>query len=176
MKDPRDLQERFSLATVGVGSNVGDRASLIENAVRQLGEQEGNRISAISSLYETEPFGKGDQPWFLNCVVQVETQKTIKAFFHSLQTLETSLGRLREERWGTRTLDLDLLFFNNTVFSDQELTVPHPGIPHRRFVLEPLCEIAPALVHPIHHLTAHELYKQLSDPLNVICLGRSPVS
>jgi len=164
------------LATVGIGSNIGDREATVSRAAKILSEEPGNRAKAVSYLYETEPLGPRDQPWFVNCVIQVETRREIKTFFHFLQETESLFGRQRHEPWGPRTLDLDLLFFNDAVFSDSELTVPHPGVAQRRFVLEPLCEIAPDLMHPTLKQPVQELLKQLADPLKVVCLGRQPIA
>lgn len=163
------------LATVGAGSNLGDREEVIRKSISWLGSREGNRLCACSSLYETEPFGKTDQDWFLNCVVQLETSHGPKAFFRQLQRAEDLAGRIRTERWGPRILDLDLLFFDDLVSSDAELTVPHPGVALRRFVLEPLCEVAPDLVHPVLGKTSKELLKELPEPSRVVRLAKSPV-
>jgi 2-amino-4-hydroxy-6-hydroxymethyldihydropteridine diphosphokinase len=163
------------LATVGAGSNLGDREALIRDAIRWIGARQGNVIRACSPLYETEPFGRTDQGWFLNCVVQVETSRGLKDFFHLLQEAEALAGRVRKDRWGPRTLDLDLLFFGSEVFSDAELTVPHPGVAVRRFVLEPLCEVAPEFVHPLIGATVRELLDRLADPSRVVRFGRPPV-
>lgn len=164
------------LATVGLGSNVGDREQTIREAIEWLAARRENLLMACSSLYETEPFGKTDQEWFLNCVVQVKTLQELHGFFRALQQGEALFGRIREERWGPRTLDLDLLFFDDAVHSDPALTVPHPGVPHRRFVLEPLCEIAPDLVHPSLGETVRALLNGLADSSSrVIRLGRPPV-
>ncbi len=164
------------LATVGVGSNLGDREATISGAVEWVVNRPGNRLHSVSSLYETEPFGKEGQGWFLNCVVQVDTPDTLMVFFHSLQEAEALWGRKREERWGPRTLDLDLLFFGGTAFSDEELTVPHPGIAERRFVLEPLCEIAPGLIHPTLRISVRELLDRLEDCCRVVRQERSPLA
>jgi 2-amino-4-hydroxy-6-hydroxymethyldihydropteridine diphosphokinase len=160
---------------VGVGSNLGDREQTIRQAIEWLVARRDTLLKACSSLYETEPFGKMDQGWFLNCVVQVETSRELRGFFGILQEGEVVFGRIRKERWGPRTLDLDLLFFDDAIYSDPELTVPHPGVPHRRFVLEPLCEIAPDLVHPSLGETARVLLDRLAEPCRVVRLGRPPV-
>jgi 2-amino-4-hydroxy-6-hydroxymethyldihydropteridine diphosphokinase len=160
------------VATVGFGSNLGDRQATISSAIRWIAERPGSRLLSVSSLYETEPFGRSDQGWFLNCVARVETFCDLKGFFRSLQEAETRWARERNERWGPRTLDLDLLFFGETVFSDEELTVPHPGVAQRRFVLVPLFEVAPDLIHPTLHKSVRDLLKVLEDPCRVVRLGR----
>jgi len=163
---------QMHLATVGMGSNLGDREANLRGAIRWLMAQGGNSVKACSSLYETEPFGKTNQAWFLNCVVQLETSRGLLDFFRVLQEGEALCGRVRQGRWGPRTLDLDLLFFDDVVYSDSELIVPHPGIPNRRFVLEPLCEVAPDHVHPTLGEKALVLLDRLADPSRVVRLER----
>jgi 2-amino-4-hydroxy-6-hydroxymethyldihydropteridine diphosphokinase len=164
----------FHLAMVGMGSNEGNREATLSAAIQTLAGKETNHIKAVSSLYETEPFGKTDQAWFLNCIIHVETSLSMKSFFHNLQDVETLFHRKRGEHWGPRTLDLDLLFFDDIIFSDSELTVPHPGIQERRFVLEPLFELTPDLIHPSMKLPVRALLEKLSDPCRVIRIGRLP--
>jgi 2-amino-4-hydroxy-6-hydroxymethyldihydropteridine diphosphokinase len=163
------------LATIGLGSNLGDRETTLREAILWLGAQRGNTLRSCSSLYETEPFGKTDQGWFLNCVIQIETSRDLQGFFQVLQEGEARFGRVRRERWGPRTLDLDLLFFDDAVYSDAELTIPHPGVAVRRFVLEPLCEVAPDLVHPSLGEKVSALLERLTESSRVVCLGRPPV-
>ena len=163
------------LATVGVGSNLGDRERIIREAIEWLAARRDTVLKACSSLYETEPFGKAGQEWFLNCVVQMETSRELRGFFHVLQEGEAMFGRIRQERWGPRTLDLDLLFFDDAIYSDSALKVPHPGVANRRFVLEPLCEIAPDLLHPSLGETARVLLERLAETSRVVRLGRRPV-
>jgi len=160
------------VATVGLGSNLGDRQAALSGAIRWIAERPGSRLLSVSSLYETEPFGRPDQGWFLNCVARVETFCPLKGFFRLLQEAETLWARERDEHWGPRTLDLDLLFFGETAFSDEELTVPHPGVAQRRFVLAPLFEVAPDLIHPTLHKSVRELLRVLEDPCRVVRLGR----
>jgi 2-amino-4-hydroxy-6-hydroxymethyldihydropteridine diphosphokinase len=173
-KAPSERARRV-LATVGVGSNLGDREAVVRSAVTCLLEGGAGRLVASSSLYETEPFGVRSQPWFLNCVVDFLTDLDLEAFFRLLQDVEKRFGRVRGPRWGPRTLDLDLLFFGDRVHEDPDLTVPHPGIPSRRFVLEPLCEIDAARVHPGLGRSVGELLEALDDPGKVIRLDRPPI-
>jgi 2-amino-4-hydroxy-6-hydroxymethyldihydropteridine diphosphokinase len=172
--EEQDRPHAPHLATVGIGSNLGDREAAVAGAIERLARRQGNRVRAMSSLYETEPLGKRDQAWFLNCVLQMETDQDLKDFFRALQETEAEFGRQRVERWGPRTLDLDLLLFDDTIHSDPELTIPHPGIVDRRFVLEPLCEIAPELVHPSLQLRMRDLLEGLRDTSRVVCLHRLP--
>lgn len=136
-------------AYLSLGSNVGDRRRNLELALEALA-REGIRITGRSSLYETEPQDVPDQPWFLNMVVECETRYFPMQFLLVLQRIERELGRVREAlaRKGPRTIDIDILMMGNTVMSTPALTIPHPRMLERRFVLEPLLEIAPDLKHP----------------------------
>jgi len=173
MRSPLSLPHRH-LATVSIGSNQGNRLSYIVGSVQWLLSGNQTRLWKISSVYETEPFGFKDQEWFLNCVAQVETLLGMKAFFRLLQDAEAFFDRERTERWGPRTLDIDLLFFDDVVHREEKLSVPHPGIPNRRFVLEPLCEILPDLVHPVLQLPVRALLERVEDPSRVLRVGNVP--
>ncbi len=166
-----DARTSMHVATVGVGSNLGDREAVMREAVLWIGARRENKLRACSSLYETEPVGRTDQGWFLNSVIQVDTSLEVMDFFRVLQECEARFGRTRSERWGPRVLDMDLLFFNDTVRSDAVLTVPHPRLAARRFVLEPLCEIAPDLVHPCLKKSASALLEELTDASRVVRAG-----
>ena len=135
-------------AYVGVGSNLGDRADAIERAVELLRAHPAVEVVSESSLRETEPWGAVAQPRFLNGAVAVETRLEPRALLGVLLDVERRLGRMREERWGPRTIDLDLLLYGNVVLDEPGLTVPHPRLHERAFVLEPLHELDPNLVVP----------------------------
>ncbi len=136
-------------AFLSLGSNVGDRKGALEQAIAAL-EQEQIKVMARSSIYETEPQDVKDQPWFLNMVVQCETPYFPLQLLTILLRIERELGRKRARaaKRGPRTIDLDMLLFGNTVMHTPELDLPHPRMLERRFVLEPLIEIAPDLRHP----------------------------
>ncbi len=132
---------------LSLGSNVGDRAGNLNTAVdrlRALGE-----VAAVSSFYETEPVEFTAQPWFLNCAVQLNTDKTPRQLLTGILEIEQQLGRQRGREKGPRIIDLDLLLFGNSIVDDCGLTIPHPAMHQRRFVLEPLAEIAPDVLHPL---------------------------
>jgi len=140
-------------AYVGLGSNLGDRDALIRSAAGQIGARR------LSSVIETEPWGVVDQPPFLNAVAEVETTLDARTFLDGLLAVERSLGRERTgERWGPRAIDLDLLLFGDVRLDEPGLRVPHPFLHERRFVLEPLAELAPDLEVPgrgtVHALLA----------------------
>jgi 2-amino-4-hydroxy-6-hydroxymethyldihydropteridine diphosphokinase len=135
-------------AYVGLGANLGDRESTIRRAVRLLGETPGVDPVAVSTLRETESWGPVEQPAYLNGVVEVETELAPQALLGVLLDVERRLGRVRAERWGPRTIDLDLLIHGDAVVDEPGLTLPHPHLHERRFVLEPLAELAPDAVVP----------------------------
>jgi 2-amino-4-hydroxy-6-hydroxymethyldihydropteridine diphosphokinase len=136
-------------AFIGLGANVGDPRAQLEEALAMLAARDGVELLAISSLYESDPVGPvSDQPPFLNAVAEVETTSPPAWFLSSLHQIEDALGRTRTVRFGPRTCDLDLLLFHDLVSDDPELLLPHPRLAERRFVLDPLFELAPDLVLP----------------------------
>jgi 2-amino-4-hydroxy-6-hydroxymethyldihydropteridine diphosphokinase len=130
-------------AAVGLGSNLGDRRSAIQNAVHRLVTTPGIRVSAASSLYESEPWGYRDQPAFLNAVVKLVTTLGPEQLLGALQQIERDVGRTKTFRWGPREIDLDLLVYGDQTIDQPGLVVPHPRILERSFVLAPLAEIWP---------------------------------
>jgi 2-amino-4-hydroxy-6-hydroxymethyldihydropteridine diphosphokinase len=138
----------MTLAAIALGSNIGDRDATMRNAITAL--RELGQIKAVSRFYETDPVGFTDQPKFLNAAALLETELEPLPLLHALLEIERANGRDRSvgPRKGPRTLDLDLLLYSDAILSSAELTLPHPELHQRRFVLEPLAEIAPLLVHP----------------------------
>jgi 2-amino-4-hydroxy-6-hydroxymethyldihydropteridine diphosphokinase len=135
-------------AFLSLGSNLGDRAATLEAALRALEASGDVRILRRSSLYETAPMGKTDQPEFHNLVVEVETTLGPEVLLDRCQDVERALGRVRKERWGPRTVDVDLLLYDRLTVTTERLIIPHPEMLRRRFVLEPLLEIAPGAILP----------------------------
>lgn len=131
---------------LSLGSNLGDREGYLRRALAMLAELPGTRVVAASSMIETPPWGKADQPAFLNMAAEIETSLTPEALLEEIHRIETALDRQRTEHWGPRTLDIDLLVFEGEERDTPALKLPHPFLTQRRFVLEPLAEIAPDLV------------------------------
>ena len=131
---------------LSIGANLGRRAATLREAIRRLAGLSGTRLLAASSFYETAPWGKTDQPPFLNGVVQLETALSPEALLHETQAIEQALGRVRHEHWGARTIDIDLVYAGNIRRDTPELRLPHPYLLERAFVLEPLREIEPSLI------------------------------
>lgn len=150
----------MNLAYLSLGSNVGDRQAHLRDALTQLGA--AGRIVAASSFYETEPVEFTSQPWFLNCAVALETSLPPQQLMTTILGIEEEMGRRRVQKKGPRSIDIDILIFvsgeaEDTIIDSRELTIPHPAMHQRRFVLEPLAEIAPELSHPIFKKTIREL-------------------
>lgn len=148
------------LVYLSLGSNLGDREKYLREAISRL--QDLGVIWQVSAFYETQPVEvQGEQPWFLNCAVAMETQLMPLEFLGRMLALEQSMGRIRTEPKGPRIIDIDIVFFGDDVLDTPELTVPHPAMHQRRFVLAPLAEIAPAMMHPILKRTVRELLDSL---------------
>ena len=148
-----------------LGTNVGNRASNLDKAKQAINRF--GKIISMSAVYQTEPWGKADQAPFYNQVVEISTVLDPIDLLDSILAIETELGRVREEKWGPRLIDIDILFYGDFVLESKDLVIPHPGTPVRRFVLLPLCEIAPRFIHPLFSKDILTLLKECNDPLNV---------
>jgi 3-oxoacyl-[acyl-carrier protein] reductase len=156
-------------AYIALGSNLGDRRALLDEAIARLRLQPGIEVISVSSHHDTEPVGgPAEQGKYLNAAAHLRTTLTALQLLHVLQAVETQLGRVRTERFGPRTIDLDLLLYGSEMLQIQEpgcnLIVPHPRLHERLFVLEPLVEIAPVAVHPLLQSTANDLLERLKRP------------
>jgi len=145
---------------IALGSNIGDRELNLLRGVAEIGKISGSRVIALSGFYDTEAVGEATQADFLNAALQLETSLSPRQLLAELQRIETEdFRRVRTLRWGPRTIDLDLLFYGNLTITEDELTIPHPRLHERRFVLQPLAEIAPNFVHPLLHMTVADLLR-----------------
>jgi 2-amino-4-hydroxy-6-hydroxymethyldihydropteridine diphosphokinase len=151
---------------IQTGSNLGDRSRQLEIAMQAITAIPATLLKA-SSVYETAPWGLTDQPAFLNQVLHVETLLDPHSLMEALLSIENEMGRIRTEKMGPRMIDLDILFYDELIVETESLQLPHPLIATRRFVLEPLCEINPNLLHPIHKKTVATLLLNCTDTLPV---------
>jgi 2-amino-4-hydroxy-6-hydroxymethyldihydropteridine diphosphokinase len=140
---------------LSLGSNLGARAENLRSAIQKLADL--GSVTGVSSFYETEPVEVTSQPWFLNCVVKLDTEKMPRQLIAGILSLEQSMGRQRKQQKGPRTIDIDVLLFGSSIVEMPALTIPHPRMHERRFVLEPLTEIAPDVRHPVFKRTIREL-------------------
>jgi len=147
---------------LALGSNMGERKELIEKAIGLLGPV-GIKVLRVSRLIETAPYGVTDQPPFLNCALEAETELSPQETLKATSSIEKTLGRVRIKRWGPRVIDIDIIFYGSEVISVPGLTVPHPDMQNRTFVLGPLCELNPAFVHPVLKLSLEELLRRLTE-------------
>ncbi len=154
---------------IGLGSNIGRPIDNLSMAIKMLAQSEEVRITGVSSVYLTEPVGYEDQAWFHNAVAQIETSLSPEALLQLLQEIEIRLGRVRNIRWGPRTVDLDILCYSDQIISTDNLQVPHPRMLERAFVLAPLAEIAGDMLL-CNGLTVNKTLKELSDCKKFVCI------
>ncbi len=145
-----------------LGTNLGDKRKNLQAALQQIGARAG-KIVQVSSIYETAPWGKSSEHSYYNQAVEIETKLPPVTLLRTLLDIELLLGRTRQEKWGDRILDIDILLYDQEVVQTEHLKIPHPEIANRRFVLVPLAEIAPERVHPVLKLSVDRLLKQCPD-------------
>ncbi|MBD5637791.1 2-amino-4-hydroxy-6-hydroxymethyldihydropteridine diphosphokinase [Clostridium botulinum] len=147
-------------AYVAFGSNIGEKESYIKRALEKI-EKRGMKIIKVSPIYETEPYGVLDQDSFLNGVVKIETNLTPENLIEVLLDIEKQLDRVRERRWGPRTIDLDIIFYDDLIINKNNLIIPHKDMENREFVLKPLCHIDENFIHPVLKKSVRQLYDRL---------------
>ena len=156
---------------LGLGSNLGDRFGNLDFALDAIALSVGTIVTK-SSIYQTKAWGETEQPDFLNIVTEVVTHLSAIEVLNKIQKIETDLGRIRIERWGARTIDIDVLFYNNEIINSDRLKVPHPLMVNRKFVLLPLAEIAKKFIHPDLQKTIGELLLDCEDELDVVKVSK----
>ena len=156
-----------------LGSNLGNRFENLLDAVARM-EKEAGHVTLVSPVYKTAPWGKHDQPAFLNQVICLDTELDPKGLLEKLLEIEKDMGRLRAEHWAPRLIDLDILYYNEEIVERVGLTIPHPRLHERRFTLEPLAHLLPDMIHPVLKKSHKELLSMLSDSLEVHVLDEIP--
>jgi 2-amino-4-hydroxy-6-hydroxymethyldihydropteridine diphosphokinase len=151
----------LSLVYLGLGSNIGAREASLRTALDEL-DASDLRLLRVSSLYETEPIGLREQPWFLNLAAEFETELLPSQLLHRMQKVETGMGRTRTIANGPRTIDIDILLYGNSAMKTEELEIPHPRYRERRFTLAPLAELNPAMKDPVTGRTMAEMLATLT--------------
>jgi 2-amino-4-hydroxy-6-hydroxymethyldihydropteridine diphosphokinase len=149
-----------------LGSNLGNSRELLEEAIRNVGIHLGE-ILETSKLYKTAPWGKSEQPPFLNQVVKLKSALPPKEMLTKIHLIESKMGRIRQEKWGQRIIDIDILYYNDLIFNSLDLKLPHPEIQNRRFTLFPLVDLSPDFIHPILQLSNSDLLAKCEDKLDV---------
>jgi len=154
---------RTVVCYIGIGSNREDPVSNCLKSIELISVLEYVKISRMSSLYRTEPVGVQNQAWFVNGVLEIETKQKSSILLDMLQNIENAMGRMRKERWGPRIIDLDILFYGQEIIREENLSIPHPELHTRRFVLVPMNEIAPYVIHPSFGISMKGLLDRLQD-------------
>jgi 2-amino-4-hydroxy-6-hydroxymethyldihydropteridine diphosphokinase len=155
------------IAYIGIGSNVGDKLHHCERAISEILKIDRHKLIAKSSLFKTQPIGYTSQDWFVNGVIKIETDLEAPELLRTLKTIESQLGRTEILHWGPRTIDLDILFFDDAEIYTEELQIPHPLIQDRQFVLVPLAEIDRNLIHPVLKKPIQELLNNCKEDQGV---------
>ena len=156
-----EISRSWHKAYLSVGSNMGDKEAMLKQGIRELQEQKSIQNVKVSDFLETEPYGVTDQDRFLNGCVALETLLTPQELLQTLHEIEANAGRERKMHWGPRTLDMDILFYDNLVYDSEDLYIPHIDMQHREFVLRPLAELCPGMVHPVLHKTVKQMLDEL---------------
>lgn len=160
-----DGKNSRKIVYIGLGSNRGERRKNIEKSLEFLDKTERIDVISVSPFYDTEPYGYKEQPRFLNGVAKMLTSLKPASLFKKMKKIEKEMGRRKGRRWGPRIIDLDILFYNNIVFNDEELIIPHPELHNRWFVLKPMVDIDPNFEHPVLKKTVNQLLEELNGKI-----------
>jgi dihydroneopterin aldolase/2-amino-4-hydroxy-6-hydroxymethyldihydropteridine diphosphokinase len=155
------MEREWHTVYLGIGSNLGDKENNLNTAIHMLEADEQCRVRKVSSFIITAPVGGVEQEDFLNGALELKTLRTPEELLELITTIDTKLERIRTIHWGPRTIDLDILYYDNQIIETDRLTIPHPEIQNREFVLKPMCELSPGLRHPIFNKTIQQLYQEL---------------
>jgi 2-amino-4-hydroxy-6-hydroxymethyldihydropteridine diphosphokinase len=155
------------IAYIGIGSNLGDKVYQCETAISDILRADQNKLLAKSSLFKTKPIGYTSQDWFVNSVIKIETDLKPLDLLRLLKDIESRLGREKTFRWGPRVIDLDILLFDEEEIEMEGLQIPHPRLQERQFVLIPLAEIDPEVIHPVLKKTIRELLENIKEDQGV---------
>lgn len=158
-----EIERKWHKIYLSLGSNMGDKRKNLLKAIELIGKLENTEVIKTSTILETEPFGYLEQDNFLNACLEVKTLMTAQEFLKSILKIELDMGRVREIKWGPRIIDIDILFYDNEIIGEDNLSVPHPWICEREFVLDPLSEIAPNYIHPLEKKTISMLAIKLKE-------------
>lgn len=163
----------MAIAYLCLGSNIGDRVGYVQQATKMLVESGDVTIVRSSALYETEPWGKPEQCWFLNAVIEVKTNLKPKELLKLCLDTEKHLGRDREKEihWSSRTIDIDILLYDDIIYEDEDLIIPHQHLHERAFALVPLLELVPDYVHPKYKKSLLELHEAIENPEDIVLFG-----
>lgn len=156
-----EITRKWHTAYLSLGTNMGDKKKNLLEAIERISQLENTIVTAQSTILETEPFGYKEQDMFLNACVEIKTLMTARELLEKLLNIESEMGRVRTIKWGPRLIDIDILLFDNEIIEEKDLAVPHPWMCERMFVLEPLSEIAPNVVHPLERKTIGNLKRIL---------------
>ena len=160
-----EITRKWHTVYLSLGTNMGDKKKNLLEAIGKIGKLENTNVTSQSTILETEPFGYTEQDMFLNACIEIKTLFTPQELLEKLLNIELEMGRVRTIKWGPRIIDIDILFFDDEIIQDKNLAVPHPWISERMFVLEPLCEIAPNLIHPLERKPVATLKRILEKEL-----------
>ena len=164
----------MTIVYLSIGSNKGDRVNYIHKAASLIANSENIKLVRASTLYESEPWGEKNQPWFVNAALEVKTTLSAQDFLKRMQNIEIQLGRVHDEntkKWGEREIDIDIIFLGNEIINDENLKVPHPYAHKRAFVLVPLLELIPDFIHPVIKKSLLDIHSELDDPEDVFLYG-----